>query len=87
MPSSRRPDSTDTSACRTANRARASAGASTTTADKQTIAQPAVLVVVEGQQYGNAVVWEVSYWRIMIVQPNPHVVSPRTVSENPSKSI
>jgi beta-lactamase regulating signal transducer with metallopeptidase domain len=63
------------------------ASASTTTADKQTIAQPAVLVVVEGQQYGNAVVWEVSYWRIMIVQPNPHVVSPRTVSENPSKSI
>jgi bla regulator protein blaR1 len=62
------------------------ASASTSDADPQTIAQPAVLVVVEGQQYGNAVVWEVSYWRIMIVQPNPHVVSPRTVSENPSKS-
>jgi len=63
------------------------ASASTTAADEQTIAQPAVLVVVEGQQYGNAVVWEVSYWRIMIVQPNPHVVSRRSVSENPSKSI
>lgn len=63
------------------------ASASTSDAEPQTIAQPAVLVVVEGQQYGNAVVWEVSYWRIMIVQPNPHVVRPRTVSENPSKSI
>jgi beta-lactamase regulating signal transducer with metallopeptidase domain len=63
------------------------AKASTTAADQQTIAQPAVFVVVESQQYGNAVVWEVSYWRVMIVQPNPHVMHPRTVSQNPSKSI
>jgi beta-lactamase regulating signal transducer with metallopeptidase domain len=59
-----------------------------TAADKQTIAQPAVFVVVEGQQYGNAVVWQVSYWQIMIVQRNPqHVVHPHVASQNPSKSI
>jgi len=61
-------------------------------ASEQVVAQPAVFVVVEGQQYGNAVVWQVSYWRVMIVTPSPHTVStqrlsPRAASENPSKSI
>jgi hypothetical protein len=64
------------------------ATARTTVADQQTIVHPAVFVVVESQQYGNAVVWEVSYWQVMIVQPNPqHVQHPHVVSENPSKSI
>jgi len=64
------------------------ASALTTAADPEMIAQPAVFVVVESQRYGNAVVWQVSYWQIIIVQPSPqHVLHPRVVSENPSKSI
>ena len=63
------------------------ASVSTSDAEQQTM-QPAVFVVVESQQYGNAVIWQVSYWQIMIVQPNPQrVLHPHVVSENPSKSI
>jgi hypothetical protein len=63
------------------------ASVSTSDAEQPTM-QPAVFVVVESQQYGNAVIWQVSYWQIMIVQPNPQrVLHPHVVSENPSKSI
>jgi len=49
--------------------------------------QPAVFVVVEGQQYGNAVVWEVSVWRIMVLERDPRVMNPHAAQQGVSKSI
>ena len=54
---------------------------------KKAIPQPAVFVVVEGQQYGNAVVWQVSVWRIMVLERDPRVMNPHAAQQSISKSI
>ena len=51
------------------------------------VAQPAVFVIVEGQQYGNAVVWQVSVWRIMVLERDPRVMNPHAAQQSTSKSI
>jgi len=60
---------------------------SATVEDQQPVAQPAVFVVVEGQQYGHAVVWQVSVWRIMVLERDPHIMNSHAVQQNVSKSI
>ena len=54
---------------------------------EKTVAQPAVFVVVEGRQYGSAVVWQVSVWRIMVLERDPRVMNPRATQQGISKSI
>ena len=51
------------------------------------IPQPAVFVVVEGQQFGDAVVWQVSVWRITVLERNPHFMNQHGTQQNISKSI
>jgi beta-lactamase regulating signal transducer with metallopeptidase domain len=55
--------------------------------DQQPVAQPAVFVVVEGQQYGNKVVWQVSVWRIMVLERDPRMMNSHATQQNVSKSI
>jgi beta-lactamase regulating signal transducer with metallopeptidase domain len=52
--------------------------------EETAIPQQAVFVVVEGLRYGNTgvVLWQVSVWRVTVLQSNRHVVP-----ENSSKSI
>ena len=52
-----------------------------------TIPQPAVFVVVEGQQFGNAVVWQVSVWRITVLERDPRGMNSHVTQQNVSKSI
>jgi beta-lactamase regulating signal transducer with metallopeptidase domain len=61
--------------------------ASTSVDNEKTVAQPAVFVVVEGQQCGNAVVWQVSVWRITVLERDPRVMNPHAAPQNISKSI
>jgi beta-lactamase regulating signal transducer with metallopeptidase domain len=54
---------------------------------EKAVSQPAIFVVVEGQQYGNAVVWQVSVWRITVLERDPRVANPHAAQQNISKSI
>jgi beta-lactamase regulating signal transducer with metallopeptidase domain len=55
--------------------------------NENAIPQPAVFVVVEGQQFGNAVVWQVSVWRITVLERDPHLMNQHAAQQNISKSI
>ena len=55
--------------------------------NESAIPQPAVFVVVEGKQFGNAVVWQVSVWRITVLERDPHVMNQHAAQQNISKSI
>ena len=61
--------------------------ASASLEDEKTVPQPAVFVVVEGQQYGNAMLWQVSIWRITVLERDPRVMNRHAAVGNASKSI
>jgi beta-lactamase regulating signal transducer with metallopeptidase domain len=60
---------------------------STSVDNENAVPQPAVFVVVEGQQYGNAVVWQVSVWRIMVLERDPRVMNSYATQQSVSNSI
>jgi beta-lactamase regulating signal transducer with metallopeptidase domain len=60
---------------------------STSVDNEKAVPQPAVFVVVEGRQYGNAVVWQVSVWRMMVLERDPRIMNSHAPQPNLSNSI
>lgn len=56
-------------------------------ANEQPVPRPALFVVVEGRQYGNAVVWQVSVWRITVLERDPRIMNSHGAQPNISNSI
>ena len=61
--------------------------ANATVESEKTVPRPAVFMVVEGHQYGNALVWQVSVWRITVFERNPRVMNTHAAQQSLSKSI
>jgi len=61
--------------------------ANATVESEKTVPRPAVFMVVEGHQYGNALVWQVSMWRITVFERNPRVMNTHAAQQSLSKSI